>query len=284
MNRREHLSPKLQAVKAEILKYSVLLTQCMLDVALCRRWLLTAKSIIDFRRCLIQGITGKRDAFLQVPHIDDECVGHIQRSKAGGKTFGEYVALPLDAKRGLVGMTESQLSDVTAFCEYFPQIDLKVDVYVNDANDICVGDVITFEVNITRLNMPENCTVVGPVHAPHFPWVKYEEWLVMINYGENDDKILAFSTCTSRGRVITEKISVLAENVGMHSVLVTAMSDSYFGCDKSTRVEFMVNMANDALDFKIHPDDIALDNESSAIGKMIGDLLRQEDSEDEEEV
>ncbi|GFE54828.1 hypothetical protein protein [Babesia ovis] len=284
MNRSDELSPALKAVKTEILKYSMLLTQCMLDVALCRRWMLTTKSIVEFRRCLLQAITGKRDAFLQIPHMNDETVAHIQRNKVGIKTFGDYLALPMDAKKGLVGMTDAQKADVAAFCDYFPQIDLSVDVYVNDANDICVGDVITFEIKLTRLNMPEGCTTMGPVHAPNFPWVKYEEWLILLSFGENDEKLLAFSSCASRERVMTEKISVLAENVGMHSVMVTAMSDTYFGCDKSTKVEFMVNVQTEANEFKIHPEDIALDNEPSAIGRMIGDFLGGEESEEEEEV
>ncbi|GIX63177.1 translocation protein SEC63 [Babesia caballi] len=284
MNRNEDFPPELLEVQAEILKYSMLITQCMLDVALCRRWMMTTKSIIDFRRCLIQSLTGRRDSYFQIPHLTNECIAHIQRSKAGTKTVGEYVAIPMEAKKGLVGMSEGQLADVAAFCEYFPNVDLSVDVYVNDASDICVGDLITFEIKITRLNVPESCSVVGPVHAPLFPWVKYEEWLILLSYGENDDKLLAFSNCTSRDRVIVDKISVLAERPGSHSILVTAMSDSYFGCDRSVRATFTVSPPTDTGDFKIHPEDLALDNEPTAIGKMIGDFLGEDDSDEEEEV
>ncbi|CDR94182.1 DnaJ domain containing protein, putative [Babesia bigemina] len=284
MNRSDDLPPKLKATQAEILKYSMLLTQCMLDVALCRRWLMTTKSIIEFRRCLLQGLTGKRDTFFQIPHLTEDCVGHIQRSKGGGKTISEYVKTPMGLKKGLVGMNEKQLTDVDEFCKAFPQVDLNVDVYVNDANDICVGDIITFEVTITRANVPEECQIVGPVHAPFFPWVKYEEWVVLLTYGEQDDKLLGFSICPSRERVITEKISVFAEKPGLHSVSVTVMSDSYFGCDQSKKVTFTVNTPSETTEFKIHPEDLALDNEPSAIGKMLGDLLGEGDSDEEEEV
>ncbi|ORM41689.1 DnaJ protein ERDJ2A [Babesia sp. Xinjiang] len=284
MNRNEELPPQLKVIQTELLKYTILITQCMLDVALCRRWMITTKSIIDFRRCLIQALAGRRDAYYQIPHVNEECVSHIQRSKTGGKSLGDYIAMPMESKKGLAGMSESQLADVAAFCNFFPQIDLKVDVYVHDAADICVGDIVTFQITITRLNMPKECDLIGPVHSPFFPWVKYEEWLILLSFGEQDDKLLAFSICTSRERVITEKISVLAERPGPHSVLVTAMSDSYFGCDKSSKVNFTVNVPTESNEFKVHPDDLALDNEPSAIGKMLGDLLGDEDSDEEEEV
>ncbi|GBE60644.1 domain containing protein [Babesia ovata] len=284
MNRNDELPPQLKATQAEILKYSMLLTQCMLDVALCRRWMMTSKSIVEFRRCLIQGLTGRRDAYYQIPHLTDDRIGHIQRSKSGGKAIGEYVRTPMESKKGLVSMTDVQLSDVDAFCKFFPQVELTVEVYVNDANDICVGDIITFEITITRTNVPEECQLVGPVHAPLFPWVKYEEWVILLSFGEQDDKLLGFTVSSSRERVITEKISVLADRTGGHSVLVTAMSDSYFGCDQTKKVTYTVNAPSETTEFRIHPEDLALDNEPSAIGKMIGDLLGDGDSDEEEEV
>lgn len=284
LNRNTELPPQLQKAQAEILKYSILITQCMLDVAMCRRWMITAKSIVEFRRCLIQGLTGRRDAYLQIPHLTEESIGHIQRSKSGAKSVSEYIALPMESKKGLVGMSEGQIADIAAFCQFIPKVELTVDVYVNDATDICIGDLMTIEIKITRLNMPEDCALMGPVHAPHFPWVKYEEWIILLSHGEQEDKLLAFTLSSSSERVIVEKISILAERPGKHSLLVTAMSDSYFDCDQTTRVEFVVKVPTESTEFKIHPEDIALDNEPTALGRMLGDLLGEDDSEEEEEV
>lgn len=284
MNRNDEVPPQLKKAQDEILKYTVLITQCMLDVAMSRRWLITTKSIIDFRRCLIQGLTGRRDSYLQVPHLNEECIKHIQRSKGGAKSLAEYVALPMESKKGLVGMEQKELDDIEAFCKFFPQIDLTVDVFVNDATDICVGDLVTFEIKITRKNMPENCQLMGPVHAPLFPWVKYEEWIILLSYGEQDEKLLAFTFCTTRARVAVERISVLAERPGNHTITVTALSDSYFDCDKQVKVNFSVIVPLEPTEFKTHPDDMALDNEPSALTRMLGDILGEEDSDQEEEV
>lgn len=284
LNRNDDLPPQLKKAQVEILKYSILITQCMLDVAMSRRWLITTKSIIEFRRCLIQGLTGRRDVFYQVPHLTEECISHIQRSKSGAKTFADYVALPMESKKGLVGMGQKDLDDIAAFCKFFTKIDLSVDVYVNDATDICVGDLITFEIKLTRLNMPEDCTFIGPAHAPLFPYVKYEEWIILLSYGEQEEKLLAFTFCTSRERVAVERISVLAERPGTHTVMITAMSDTYFDCDQQERVNFTVRVPTESTEFKTHPDDIALDNEPGALTKMLGDLLGDDDSDQEEEV
>merc|ERR1719498_2065320 len=68
MNRNNHLlqahmsrlhnllNPELRSDLDELLRHSMLITQAMIDVACMREWIITAESMIQFRRCLVQAL------------------------------------------------------------------------------------------------------------------------------------------------------------------------------------------------------------------------------------
>ncbi|AFZ79393.1 DnaJ domain containing protein [Theileria equi strain WA] len=280
LNRVDELPTQLISSQREILKYSMIITQCMLDVSICRGWILTIKSILDFRRSIVHGIMGKNESFYQIPHFTQDVISHVQKGKNAVKFIEDFVAQSPSDRKGTVDMSEQEIADVAAFCDYYPKINLKATVAVAGEDNILLNDLVTLTITLTRENVPEG-HLSGPVHAPHFPWVKYEEWWFLVNY-RDDERAVAFTFSNSRERVIEQSIHFLADRPGPNTIVVTACCDSYFGCDKTASADFFVIPITHRFDSKIHPEDLALDNEPSAIGKLLGDMLEPESSEEEE--
>lgn len=70
-------------------------------------------------------------------------------------------------------------ADVTAFCSHLPLMEVSVTASVAGEKEIVEGDIVTVTVELTRTNLKEH-EVAGPVHAPYFPKVKYEEWWIFL--------------------------------------------------------------------------------------------------------
>ncbi|KAK2195603.1 bifunctional DnaJ domain/Immunoglobulin E-set/Sec63 domain/Chaperone J-domain superfamily/C2 domain superfamily/Translocation protein Sec63 [Babesia duncani] len=285
MNRNDELTENFKGVQAEILKYSMIITQCMIDICICKSWGLTLRSIIDFRRCLVQGLSNRRDALLQIPHFTMEHVGHVQKGKNATKSVSYFVNQSRQDRRGTVTLTPEELADVDAFCEFYPRPELSVKVYVADSQEIYLDDLLTVDITLKR-NVPEGYELVGPVHAPHFPWIKYEEWFFILAYADHPDEILAFSNATSRQAEIKHFLQFAVHRPGPTTLIVTAACDSYFDCDVECSIEFVAKIPNvvSASEFKIHPEDLALDMQQSVLNKVLGDILGAESSDEEEEV
>ncbi|XP_952225.1 DNAJ-like sec63 homologue, putative [Theileria annulata] len=320
LNRVEDLSPKLKRSLNEVLKYSMLITHCMIDVALSKSWLITFRSVIDFRRGILQGLLTRSESFYQIPHFTEYEINHVGRGKTSSKNIEQYVKTDFKTKKGLNNLTESQKQDVEEFCKYFPSVTLEVKVYVEDEDEIYEGDLVTVEVKLRRNNLKDK-ELIGPIHAPFFPYVKYEQYYILLTFPLNLNKdkdstnhvhtneskvngvvtldtvdevksndwennlLLNFSMTSSREAEIVEKMQILAEKVGQNTVCVTAINDSYFGAEFSVLKKFYVNPLNmqkryEA--FKIHPEDMKLDEDVNPITKMIGELLTAESSDEEE--
>merc|ERR1719159_504880 len=75
MQRLHHLmSENLRGDCEQLLKYSMKITQAMVEIACMREWFFTAQSMIEFRRCLVQGLDVKSSSLLQIPHFTEEHV------------------------------------------------------------------------------------------------------------------------------------------------------------------------------------------------------------------
>lgn len=58
-------------------------------------------------------------------------------------------------------------------------MNLKTKVHVMGESDIIEGDVVTMDIVMTRLNLKPGESA-GPVHAPYFPDLKFEEWWLFL--------------------------------------------------------------------------------------------------------
>merc|ERR1719506_354513 len=128
-----------RALLWELLKHALVVTETMVECALARNWLITAQSVIEFRRCLVQALDVKDSQLLQIPHVDQQVLRELQRGKKKVNTIADFFAVPKEERKGRLN-PEQQL-DVQAFGEHLPDVNFECVVSVDDEDEICAGDV-----------------------------------------------------------------------------------------------------------------------------------------------
>eukprot|EP00922_Rhytidocystis_sp_ex-Travisia-forbesii_P065614 GHVS01097471.1.p1 GENE.GHVS01097471.1~~GHVS01097471.1.p1 ORF type:complete len:664 (-),score=78.05 GHVS01097471.1:202-2193(-) len=276
------LTPWLFEDLNQILRCSMLITQSMLEIATLRDWVLTAQSMLEFRRCLLQSLDIRGSSLMQVPHFDGEVLRHCHKGKNAVKELSDFMHQSTEERKGLTRMNQQQLADVQAFCSHVSDMKIKAYVEVDDEKEISVGDVATCNIQLTRQNLQEG-EAVGPIHAPFFPEVKHEEWWILL-VDKSDGRVLAFCCSKSCERVVVERVQFAVQRPGKHNLVVQAMCDSYAGIDVQLNVEYKALAESEVhREVFVHPEDEALDNEPTLFQQMLGQLEDDNSSEDEED-
>lgn len=284
MQRLHHLmTPELREDNDQLLKFSLKITQSMIEIACMREWFFTAQSMIEFRRSLIQALDVKSSQLLQIPHFDAEVLKHTSKGKNAASNLSDFISKDSEQRKGLANMTPGQLADVEAFCSHVSDMELKAIVEVEDEADIVVGDIATLAVQLTRKNLREG-EAMGPVHAPFFPEPKFEEWWLFLVEAGPATRIIAFERIRSTERVVQEKLRFQVGRPGKHALVLHALCDSYAGIDQKVELNFNACLEEEVKrEIFIHPEDEDLDLQPTLFQQFMGELGREEESEEEEE-
>lgn len=88
---------------------SDLITESMMEIAYIRGWTLTLQAVMDFRRCLIQGLENmsSSSSLLQIPHFNPSVVKHCLKGKNAVKDLRGFIAQSPEERKGLADMTET---------------------------------------------------------------------------------------------------------------------------------------------------------------------------------
>jgi len=289
---RQHalFTPALAKSVEELLKHALVITETMMECALSRandprsnsgNWLITAQSVIEFRRCLVQALDVKDSQLLQIPHVDQQVLRELQRGKKKVNTIADFFAVPKEERKGR--LTPEQQLDVQAFGEHLPDVNFECVVSVDDEDEICAGDVAAVHITLTRPNLAEG-EASGPVHAPYFPHEKFEVWYVFVTFqfpGMAMPRLLGSDRISSQEREAKTKIHFEVPSKGTYSFQFLAMCDSYAGIDVKQEITFTVQDAA-ASEYRIHKDDQKLES-MSMIQQMLGVQEEEEDESDEDE-
>jgi len=279
-----HMSVALKDDLKKLLIHSPKICQVMVEISCMREWFFTAQSVLEFHRCLIQGIDTKNKGFtlLQIPHYDEEQVKHALRGKKAMNSIKDFIKQDSPERRALTKMTEEQQADIDDFLGNFPDVTLDVKVYVEDEDEIVVGDIVTVEYTLTRNHLDEGQTQ-GFVHAPLYPKPVSEEWWIFLLEPSGQSRILGFERQKSQERVITDKIRFQAGKAGKFNYLLHALSDSYLGIDQKAEVSFKVKSENEVKrELFVHPDDVELDKVPTLFEQFVG-AVKEDDSDDEDD-
>lgn len=285
MQRLHHLmSPALLEDVNFLLKHSVKITQAMIEIAVMREWFFTAQSMIEFRRCLIQALDVKSSQLLQIPHFTEDVLKHCHRGKDSVSSLTDFLSKDPEKRKGLASMEPNQLADIEAFCQHISDMELKAVIEVEDESEICVGDVATVSVQLTRKNLKEG-EAAGPVHAPFFPDPKFEEWwLFLVEGSATSIRIITSERVRDTERVVEEKLRFQVCRPGKHNLVVHAMCDSYVGIDCKAEVNFNAQTeAEVKRDVFVHPEDEDLDLQPTLFQQFMGEFNHDEESEEEDE-
>merc|ERR1712190_682470 len=100
MQRLHHLmSPELRSDCDQLLRFSMKITQAMIEIACMREWFFTAQAMIDFRRSLVQALDVKSSQLLQIPHFDEEILKHCHRGKHSVSTLGDFLSRDTETRK-----------------------------------------------------------------------------------------------------------------------------------------------------------------------------------------
>jgi len=283
MQRLHHLmTPELRKDCEQLLKHSLRISQAMVELACYRDWFFTAQAMIEFRRALVQGLDLRTPPLMQIPHFDEEVLKHCTRGKNSASTINDFLNKSPEQRKGLAKMEPQQLLDIDAFAAHLSDIELQATVEVEDETNIVVGDIVTVTVSMRRKNLKEN-EAVGPVHAPLFPDMKFEEWWLFLTEGTPMSKIITFERIRDTDQLIENKMRFQVTRPGKRKMEIHAMCDSYAGIDKKIEILFTALEESESnRQIFIHKEDEDLDLIPTLFQQMMGDLNGQdEESEDE---
>ncbi|CDI75535.1 DnaJ domain-containing protein, putative [Eimeria praecox] len=268
-----------------IVRDSLPITQCMMEISVLSDWYLTADSILEFRRCLIQAINGRSQSLLQIPHFDEDVLRHCHRGKHVIRELGDFLRQEGEERRGTMDMSKEQQADIQAFCDHVPNIEIQAEIIVDDEAEIVVGDVATCRITMTRKNLKEG-EAAGAVHAPYFQEPKYEEWWIFLK--EKGDsvtggRLINFLKSRNLERVVKESLQFRVGRPGKNVMTVVASCDSYAGVDVTIDVEFRAYTPEEKpREVFVHPEDVKLDEEPTLFQQMLGDMCVNSSDEEEE--
>lgn len=261
------------------------LIEAMIELACSRRWLQATIHVIEFSQHVIQGLWVKDSSLRQLPHIGEAEAKAISNATMAGKTpvktIAQFIKLPREERKGMDKLTAEQQEEVHRVCDVIPDVDVKVDIFVEDEGEIAENDLVTIKVTLTRNNVPE-WGKVQPVYAPKYPLFGDEGWWVLV--GDLSRKtIFSFERITDSGRVVFKEVKMMAPNKpGTVKLDVFVKSDSYIGLDQRKAVQFEVISADTLPQYEPHPDDLELDNEPTLFEQVMQAYDDETDSEDDE--
>lgn len=276
-------SPSLRADLSYMLSRSPELIDALVELASSHHWLNTTLRIIEFSQYLTQGLFTKDSPFMQLPHVGAQEIKAIMTSKGAvkGKTLPAFLDTPDEEKRGLSRLTDSQKKDVLDVCRLMPNIEVNVDVFVEDEEEIAENDLVTVKLTATRKNVSEGKNT-PPVYAPKYPDVLKESWHAIL--ANRDQKIICLEKVTDQGRTFTAELRFMVQRQGQYAYEVHLKSDNYVGLDQIFPVKFTVLPASTRPAYVPHPDDVELDNEPTLFEQVMAANVEQDtDTEDEED-
>jgi len=255
----------------------------MIEIACMREWFFTAQAMIEFRRCLVQGIDIKEAELLQVPHFTKESVKHAKSGKSGCSSLLDFISKPVEQRKGMVEMNDQQVLDVEAFCKHVSDMEIQASVSVEDESEIVVGDIATATIQMKRRNLQDG-EALGPVHAPLFPEPKTEEWWIFLVESMPSTRIIGFEKVRNVERFVEEKLRFPIQKPGKYKMDLHIMCDTYVGLDRKIELNFTAHSEHEVKrDIITHKEDEDLDLQPTLFQQFMGDFGGDEESEEEED-
>jgi translocation protein SEC63 len=199
-----------------------------------------------------------------------------------------------------------------------------IDVDAVTGYKIYEQDLVTLRITLTRNNLPAPAALPAsaskkakaaakkaaassaagtapPVFAPLFPKTLKENWWIVLTDRLRPDagdgkvspntnaNIYAFEKVGEQTRTVVHEVRFMApQKAGEYEMQLQVLSDCYMGIDHVVPIIFTVLPASQLPEFKMHPEDQALDNEPTLFEQVMAanaddESSDEEDDEEEEE-
>ncbi|GBG33653.1 Activating signal cointegrator 1 complex subunit 3-like [Hondaea fermentalgiana] len=222
----------------------------MVDIIASNRWLRPALAAMELSQMVVQGCWNTDSPLLQIPHFDADILARC--TAAGVKHVMDIAELEDDKRDSILQLPASKLEDVAAFCNAYPDLDIKVDV--QDATSVRTGGAVRLKVSIERVDDDEDddeddedangqanevAPVYGKVVAPRYPRVKMENYWAVVGNAETNELFAIKRVMV--GKSVNLELSFDApRQTGAHQLNVYVMCDSVMGVNEVHKVSFEV--------------------------------------------
>ena len=136
------------------------------------------------------------------------------------------------------------MSDVAAFCNNYPNIDVAYEIA--DADSITAGDAVNMIVKLEREVDDDDDDAgsrsYGQVNAPRYPKSKTEGWWLVVGDVERNT-LMSIKRVTLQQRAQSKLDFVAPDEPGEYTLQIFLMSDSFLGCDQQYEVTLSVGEA-----------------------------------------
>jgi pre-mRNA-splicing helicase BRR2 len=257
---RRGLGPELRVDQARVVEDALSLSHALVDVAAAEGWLKPAMAAMELSQMLVQALWADKDPVLmQVPHISREIAGRLEglgKGEGSGsgdaaepvETIFDLMAMDDGVRTAVLGLAPSQLADVAAFCNRYPNIDVAHELPAGPR--VLVGDTVLFSVTLTREASTEGMEEgagIGAVYAPHFPKAKAEGWWLVVGDASRNS-ILAIKRVTLAQASRVKLDFPAPAEPGDYALTLYFMCDSYLGCDQEYEFELAVRESSAELE------------------------------------
>ena len=185
--------------------------------------MLNATTAMDISQMIIQGCWDIDSPLRQIPYFDKTILEKCEAKNI--ETVYDIMALEDEDREEVLTLPHKKLLQVAAFINTYPNIEMKYTF--TQGSSIRAGETNSITVNITRDAEPETLEVV----SEKYPVKKLEHWWIAI--GERARKELYAVKKVSLSKITQEyELSFVIEEVGMHTLTIWCICDSYLDADK----------------------------------------------------
>jgi pre-mRNA-splicing helicase BRR2 len=222
-----------------ILKQTVTSIQAIVDVISSQGWLKPSLAAMEISQMVVQGLWDKDSVLLQIPHFTTEIVDRCKENSPPVESVFDIFELEDDVRDDILQLTLSQMSDVAAFCNQYPNIECNYEVDID--GDVIAGDSVTVNISLVREadEDDEEDKSLRKTVSPRFPVEKTESYWLLIG-DSNNNSLLSIKRVALTSKANIKLEFTAPEDPGDYKFTLYLMSDSYLGCDQEYEIEMTV--------------------------------------------
>ena len=221
---RTPVNPELAGDRSMVVAGAVKLLQPMVDVISSSGWLSPALAAMELSQMMVQALWAKDSPLMQLPHITREVAKRC--TDAGVEGVFDLLDMEDDERNRLLDMSDAQMVDLANAANAYPSVEVE---YAAPEAPVPAGEAVTVAVRLTR--ECEEDWAPAPVHAPHFPQPKMENWWVLVGDAANNS-LLAIKRVTLKTAAKAKLTFAAPEAAGASDLTLFLMSADFMGCDQ----------------------------------------------------
>ena len=214
----------------DVLEKVVPLINVVVDI-LSANGYLNATTAMDLAQMLIQGVWDVDNPLRQIPHFNNKILEKCKEINV--ETVYDIMALEDEERDEILTLTDSQLAQVAAFVNNYPNVELTYSL--NNSDSLISGVKQKITIQLTRDVEPENLQVT----SEKYPFDKLESWWLVLG-DVSKKELYAIKKVTLNKETQQYELEFDTPTSGKHNLTIWCVCDSYLDADKELSFEINV--------------------------------------------